>query len=70
MNITGKLLCFYAEMVIQGDERKLNRLLPAVKGPVGDVKIWLVQQLPGFLCGACSETGYKPIDEDSQRCHG
>ena len=57
-------------MVIQGDERKLNSLLSTVEGPVGEVKIWLIQQLPGFLCGASSEAGYKPVNEDSQRRYG
>lgn len=57
-------------MIIKSDERKLNRFFPTVEGPVGEVKIRLIQQLPGFLCSAGSETGYKSINENSQRRHG
>jgi hypothetical protein len=60
----------HTNVVIQGDERKLDCLLSAVEGPLGEVKSWLIQQCSDFLCGASSQAGDEPIYPNCQGRYG
>lgn len=60
------LFRLHTNIVIQSDKRKLNSFLTAVEGPLGEVKLRLIQQCPDFLRGASAQTGDEPIKPDCQ----